>query len=99
MNSELFTTQFDGIPELKLFRVIDTAVASYTLQRAIDYYQNQTGVEVDSNDDDVYEFSDADLSEFIDELDDNETPSGKKLLIRDMLKNSKEFDFLFGWEM
>jgi len=95
----LYDTHFDVTPELKLFRVIDTAIAAYTLDSAIDYYQNHTGVEVDINDDDVYEFSESDLDDSFDELDDNEKPTGNKIVIRDELARAKEFDFVLGWEM
>jgi len=102
MNNELYMTHFDN-PSLKLFRVIDVGITSYTLARVIEYYNNHADLYVKEGDDDVYEFKDADLDTYIDELDDNEVPTGNKLLIRQLLADANEkgleFEFLLGWEM
>lgn len=80
-----YDTHFDIIPELKLFRVIDIAIAAYTLDSAINYYKKHIGVDVDINDGDVYEISNSQMDNYV----------GVTL----KSKTAKEFDFLFRWEI
>lgn len=97
MNEKLFENQ--SKTPLNLCRVIDRGIAAYTLKSAIDYYELVTGETADVDSSDVYQFTDEQLDNIIDDIDENGQLTGEKITIRSLLENAKEMDFVLGWDM